>query len=102
MPPGSLEQVVFRMDALARLEGAGVVVMAFDERGQADTTERKLEILERAYRLLTERAGYDSRDIVFDPNVLAVATGIAEHTVDDTHSCSATPGRSGGLICPAL
>ena len=53
--------------------------MAFDERGQADTVERKVEICERAYRLLTEQAGFVPEDIVFDPNVLAVATGIEEH-----------------------
>jgi 5-methyltetrahydrofolate--homocysteine methyltransferase len=61
-----------------RRYGAGVVVMAFDERGQADTVERKVEICERAYRLLTED-GWAAEDIVFDPNVLAVATGIEEH-----------------------
>ncbi|MDG4830071.1 methionine synthase [Solwaraspora sp. WMMD1047] len=59
--------------------GAGVVVMAFDEQGQADTTERKVEICARAYDLLTQRAGFAPEDIIFDPNVLAVATGIAEH-----------------------
>jgi 5-methyltetrahydrofolate--homocysteine methyltransferase len=59
--------------------GAGVVVMAFDERGQADTTERKVEISERAYRLLTQEAGFAPEDIVFDPNVLPVATGMEEH-----------------------
>src|SRR5436190_9885948 len=59
--------------------GAGVVVMAFDERGQADTAERKIEICERAYRLLTGRVGFPAEDIVFDPNVLAVATGMEEH-----------------------
>ena len=59
--------------------GAGVVVMAFDERGQADTVERKVEICGRAYDLLTTRAGFAAEDIIFDPNVLAVATGIAEH-----------------------
>ena len=59
--------------------GAGVVVMAFDETGQADTAERKVEICQRAYQLLTEETGFDSRDIVFDPNILAVATGIEEH-----------------------
>jgi 5-methyltetrahydrofolate--homocysteine methyltransferase len=59
--------------------GAGVVVMAFDERGQADTTERKVEICARAYDLLVTRAGFAPEDIIFDPNVLAVATGIAEH-----------------------
>ncbi|GIH68259.1 methionine synthase [Sphaerimonospora thailandensis] len=59
--------------------GAGVVVMAFDERGQADTVERKVEICGRAYDLLTREAHFPAEDIVFDPNVLAVATGIAEH-----------------------
>jgi 5-methyltetrahydrofolate--homocysteine methyltransferase len=59
--------------------GAAVVVMAFDETGQADTTPRRAEICERAYRLLTEQAGFDPVDIVFDPNVLAVATGLEEH-----------------------
>jgi 5-methyltetrahydrofolate--homocysteine methyltransferase len=61
-----------------RRYGAGVIVMAFDEQGQADTVERKVEICERAYRLLTED-GWPPADIVFDPNVLAVATGIEEH-----------------------
>jgi 5-methyltetrahydrofolate--homocysteine methyltransferase len=59
--------------------GAGVVVMAFDEIGQADTVERKVGICERAFRLLVEEVGFDPRDIVFDPNILAIATGIEEH-----------------------
>src|SRR4029077_16822875 len=59
--------------------GAGVVVMAFDEKGQADTAERKVAICERAYRLLTKEAGYAPENIVFDPNVLPVATGMEEH-----------------------
>jgi 5-methyltetrahydrofolate--homocysteine methyltransferase len=59
--------------------GAGVVVMAFDEQGQADTTERKVDICGRAYDLLVTQAGFAPDDIIFDPNVLAVATGIAEH-----------------------
>jgi 5-methyltetrahydrofolate--homocysteine methyltransferase len=59
--------------------GAGVVVMAFDERGQAETVARKVEICRRAYALLTGTVGFDPSDIVFDPNVLAVATGIEEH-----------------------
>jgi 5-methyltetrahydrofolate--homocysteine methyltransferase len=59
--------------------GAGVVVMAFDEQGQADTAERKVEICGRAYDLLTQKAGFPPEDIIFDPNVLAVATGISEH-----------------------
>ncbi len=59
--------------------GAAVVVMAFDERGQADTYERKIEVCERAYRLLTERIGFPAQDVIFDPNILTVATGIEEH-----------------------
>ena len=59
--------------------GAGVVVMAFDEEGQATTVERRLQICERAYRLLLDEADFEPEDIVFDPNVLAVATGIEEH-----------------------
>ncbi|WP_261557679.1 methionine synthase [Frankia tisae] len=59
--------------------GAGVVVMAFDEKGQADTTERKVAICGRAYDLLTQKIGFPATDIIFDPNVLAVATGIPEH-----------------------
>ncbi len=59
--------------------GAAVVVMAMDETGQADTCARKLEIARRAYRLLTEKAGFRPNDIIFDPNVLTIATGIADH-----------------------
>lgn len=59
--------------------GAAVVVMAFDEKGQATTFDRKIEICSRAYRLLTESAGFAPRDIIFDPNVLTVATGMSEH-----------------------
>ncbi|MFZ7094849.1 methionine synthase [Luteimonas dalianensis] len=59
--------------------GAAVVVMAFDETGQADTKERKVEICQRAYRLLTEEVGFPPEDIIFDPNVFAIATGIEEH-----------------------
>ncbi|MGB3625971.1 MAG: dihydropteroate synthase, partial [Henriciella sp.] len=59
--------------------GAATVVMAFDEVGQADTAERKFEICERAYKLLTEKVGFPAEDIIFDPNIFAVATGIEEH-----------------------
>jgi len=59
--------------------GAAVVVMAFDEQGQADTLPRRVAVCERAYRLLTEKLGYEPQDIIFDPNVFAVATGIEEH-----------------------
>jgi len=64
---------------LIRNYGAAVVVMAFDEKGQADTYERKVEICRRAYRILTEEAGFAPEDIIFDPNIFAVATGIEEH-----------------------
>ena len=62
-----------------RRYGAAVVVMAFDEQGQADTYERRIEVCARAYRLLTEQAGLPPQDIIFDPNVLAIATGMPEH-----------------------
>jgi 5-methyltetrahydrofolate--homocysteine methyltransferase len=71
---------VFRQRAkMIRRYGAAVVVMAFDERGQADTIERKVEICTRAYKILTEQIGFPPQDIVFDPNVLTVATGMEEH-----------------------
>ena len=59
--------------------GASVIVMAFDEQGQADTKERKIEICLKAYKILTEKVGYDPQDIIFDPNIFAIATGIEEH-----------------------
>lgn len=59
--------------------GAAVVVMAFDEQGQADTFERRISVCERAYRLLTNQIGFNPNDIIFDPNVLAIATGMEEH-----------------------
>ena len=64
---------------LLRAYGAAVVVMAFDEQGQADTVERKVEICKRCYRLLTETVGFPAEDIIFDPNIFAVATGIEQH-----------------------
>ncbi len=62
-----------------RRYGAAAVVMAFDEKGQADTTERKVEICARSYRILTEEIGFPPQDIIFDPNILTVATGLEEH-----------------------
>jgi len=59
--------------------GASVIVMAFDENGQADTLDKKVNISERAYKILTEQVGYDPQDIIFDPNIFAIATGIEEH-----------------------
>ena len=70
--------------------GAAVIVMAFDESGQADTLERKIEICERSYRILVEQAGFDPQDIVFDPNIFAIGTGIDEHrnyAVDFIEAC---------------
>jgi 5-methyltetrahydrofolate--homocysteine methyltransferase len=70
----------FREQAAACLSyGAAVVVMAFDEVGQADTKDRKVEICQRAFRILTEDVGFPAEDIIFDPNIFAVATGIEEH-----------------------
>lgn len=73
------EENFVRQAKLIRAIGAAVVVMAFDETGQADTYDRKVEICRRAYKILTEEAGFPPEDIIFDPNVFAVATGIEEH-----------------------
>ncbi|MBM4297661.1 MAG: methionine synthase, partial [Deltaproteobacteria bacterium] len=64
---------------LIRRYGAAVIVMAFDERGQADTYERKIEVCARSYKILTEKVGFPPQDIIFDPNILTVGTGIEEH-----------------------
>ena len=70
----------FRRQAnLVRRYGAAAVVMAFDEKGQADTFERKIEICARAYKILVDEVGFDAEDIIFDPNIFAIATGIEEH-----------------------
>src|ERR1700723_1763248 len=73
------EEEFLRQARLVHAYGAAVVVMAFDEQGQADTLERKVSICTRAYKLLTEQAGFPPEDIVFDPNVFAIATGSEEH-----------------------
>ncbi|MEL6227368.1 MAG: dihydropteroate synthase, partial [Pseudomonadota bacterium] len=73
------EEPFLQQARLVRRYGAAVVVMAFDEDGQADTIERKVEICQRAYRILTETVGFPPEDIIFDPNIFAVATGIEEH-----------------------
>jgi 5-methyltetrahydrofolate--homocysteine methyltransferase len=73
------EEAFLEQARTVRRYGAGVVVMAFDEEGQAETVERKVAICERAYRLLVEQAGFPPEDLIFDANVLAVATGIEEH-----------------------
>src|SRR6218665_2558739 len=68
-----------RQATLVKRYGAAAVVMAFDEKGQADTYARKVEICERAYRILVDEVGFPPEDIVFDPNIFAIATGIEEH-----------------------
>ena len=73
------EEKFIQQARLCRRYGAAVIVMAFDEQGQADTKARKVEICTRAYKLLTEHVGFPSEDIIFDPNIFAVATGIEEH-----------------------
>ena len=84
------EETFLRQARLCRLYGAAVVVMAFDEEGQADNLAQRCAICERAYRLLVDKADFDPHDIIFDPNVFAVATGIAEHNryaLDFIDSC---------------
>ncbi|GAB4146238.1 MAG: methionine synthase [Candidatus Promineifilaceae bacterium] len=73
------EAEFIRQAKLARWYGAAVIVMAFDEEGQADTAARKFSICQRAYRILTEQVGFPPQEIIFDPNIFAIATGIEEH-----------------------
>ncbi|TFW16208.1 methionine synthase [Massilia arenosa] len=73
------EEEFIRQARLCRRYGAAVIVMAFDEQGQADTFARKTEICARAYKVLTEKVGFPPEDIIFDPNIFAIATGIEEH-----------------------
>ncbi|MGA8203478.1 MAG: dihydropteroate synthase, partial [Woeseiaceae bacterium] len=74
------EEVFIRQARLVRDYGAAVIVMAFDEKGQADNVDRKVEICKRSYRILTEVVGFEPSDIIFDPNIFAIATGIEEHS----------------------
>src|SRR5206468_2719448 len=73
------EEKFIAQSRLVRRYGAAVIVMAFDERGQADTLERKIEVCARAYTILTEQIGFPPQEIIFDPNILTVGTGIEEH-----------------------
>ncbi len=100
------EEAFRRHARLIKRYGAAVVVMAFDEVGQADTVARKVEICSRAYRILTEEIGFPPQDIIFDPNILTVATGIEEHAnyavnfIEATRRIKATLPRckiSGGV-----
>ena len=94
----------FRAHArLCRKYGAAVVVMAFDEQGQADNLERRKTICERAYRILVDEVGFPAEDIIFDPNIFAVATGIEEHAsygldyIEGTRCGQAEPARRLGV-----
>ena len=85
------EEEFLRQARLIRRYGAAVIVMAFDEQGQADTRERKLEICRRAYQVLTEQVDFPPEDIIFDPNIFAIGTGIEEHNnyaVDFIEACT--------------
>ncbi len=85
------EEKFIQQAKLVRRYGAAMVVMAFDEDGQADTRERKIEICRRAYQVLTEKVGFPPEDIIFDPNIFAVATGIEQHNnyaVDFIEACA--------------
>ncbi|HZE85492.1 MAG TPA: methionine synthase [Puia sp.] len=73
------EEKFIEQAIICKSYGAAVIVMAFDEQGQADTLEKKVNISERAYNILTEQVGFDPQDIIFDPNLFAIATGIEEH-----------------------
>jgi len=81
--------------------GAAVIVMAFDEDGQADSFERKMEIIERSHKILTEKVGFPPEDIIFDPNIFAVATGIEEHNnyaIDYLNACRAVKEKFPGCL----
>ena len=73
------EEKFIEQARICLMYGASVIVMAFDEKGQADTKQRKVEICYRAYKILTEQVGFDPQDIIFDPNIFAIATGLEEH-----------------------
>ncbi|GJM35351.1 MAG: methionine synthase [Saprospiraceae bacterium] len=92
------EEVFIHQAKLVRRYGAAAVVMAFDEKGQADTTERKVSICQRAYRILTEQVGFRPEDIIFDPNIFAIATGIEEHNEYALNYIEAT--RQIKKLCP--
>ncbi len=92
------EEIFLHRAKTARKYGAAVVVMAFDEEGQADTVERKVTICKRAYDLLTQKIGFPAEDIIFDPNIFAVATGIEEHNDYAINFMEAT--RQLKALCP--
>lgn len=73
------EEKFIQQAEICNMYGASVVVMAFDENGQADTLQKRVDVCEKAYKILTEKVGYDPQDIIFDPNIFAIATGLEEH-----------------------
>jgi 5-methyltetrahydrofolate--homocysteine methyltransferase len=73
------EEKFIQQAGLCKMYGAAVIVMAFDDKGQADTLKRRVDICEKAYKILTEQVGFDPQDIIFDPNIFAIATGLEEH-----------------------
>jgi 5-methyltetrahydrofolate--homocysteine methyltransferase len=83
------EDAFIKHAKLVRRYGAAVIVMAFDEEGQADTYDKKVTICQRAYKILVEQVGFPPQDIIFDPNIFAIATGIDEHNNYgvDTQAC---------------
>jgi len=92
------EEKFIEQARLVRRYGAAAIVMAFDEKGQADTLERRVAICQRAWKILTERVGFPPEDIIFDPNIFAVATGIAEHASYGVDFIEAT--RQIKQLCP--
>ena len=95
------EDIFIKYANLIKRYGAAVIVMALDERGQADNYDRKMEIIERSYRLLTDKIGFSAEDIIFDPNIFAVATGIAEHNnyaVDYINACRTIKEKYPGCL----
>ena len=92
------EQAFLEQARIVRRYGAAVVVMAFDEQGQADTIERKVSICKKAYHLLTTKAGFEPEDIIFDPNIFAIGTGIEEHNAYAINFIEAT--RQIKASCP--
>src|SRR6266498_1902681 len=76
------EEKFIQQAEICRMYGASVVVMAFDEKGQADTLQRRVDICGKAFEILTAQVGYDPQDIIFDPNIFAMATGLEEHNKD--------------------
>lgn len=95
------EDIFIKHANLIKHYGAAVIVMALDEQGQADNYDRKMEIIERSYRLLTDKVGFSAEDIIFDPNIFAVATGIVEHNnyaVDYIQACRSIKEKFPGCL----